>query len=86
MIIAWGEAAWADYVYWQGQDKKILKRINELIKDIQRNGTKGLGKAEPLKYVTGGWHSRRIDKCHRLVFRIKENRLEILQCKEHYSG
>lgn len=86
MIIAWGEAAWADYVYWQGQDKKILKRINELIKDIQCNGTKGLGKAEPLKYVTGGWYSRRIDKCHRLVFRIKENRLEILQCKEHYSG
>ena len=84
MIVAWDEEAWSDYIYWQGQDKKTLKRINELIKDIQRNGTQGLGKAEPLKYVFGGWYSRRIDKSNRLVFRIKENRLEILQCKEHY--
>lgn len=57
MIVAWDEEAWSDYIYWQGQDKKTLKRINELIKDIQRNGTQGLGKAESLKYVFGGWYN-----------------------------
>ena len=85
MITAWDEEAWADYVYWQGQDKKVLKKINELIKDIVRNGTKGLGKAEKLKYMNGDWYSRRIDKVNRLVFRIVENRLEIIQCRNHYN-
>ena len=85
MIISWDEEAWADYVDWQNEDKKTLKRINSLIKDIQRNGTQGIGKAEPLKYIKGGWYSRRIDKMNRLVVRIRGQNLEILQCKEHYD-
>lgn len=85
MIISWDEEAWHDYVDLQNEDKKFVKRINALIKDIERNGTQGIGKAEPLKYVEGGWFSRRIDKANRLVFRIKDSKLEILQCKSHYN-
>ncbi|MBQ5845242.1 MAG: Txe/YoeB family addiction module toxin [Selenomonadaceae bacterium] len=67
------------------QDRKTLRKINELIKDILRNGTQGLGKAELLKHIEGGWYSRRIDRCNRLVFRICGDYLEIIQCKEHYK-
>ena len=69
----WSDAAWDDYLYWQTQDKKTLKKINELIKDIDRNGVHGLGKSEPLRYRPG-W-SRRIDKENRLVFDIKDDKL-----------
>jgi len=85
MIIAWDSEAWQDYIYWQNNDKKTIRRINQLIKDIERNGYTGLGKPEPLKHIEGGWHSRRIDKVNRLVYRIKEGRIEIIQCKEHYN-
>lgn len=79
----WSDEAWDDYVYWQSQDKKTLKKINELIKDIERNGTRGLGKAEPLKYRRG-W-SRRIDKENRLVFDIMEGKILIASCRGHYE-
>ncbi len=85
MIVAWDKMAWEDYLYWQNQDRKTLRKINELIKDILRNGTQGLGKAELLKHIEGGWYSRRIDRCNRLVFRIRGDYLEIIQCKEHYK-
>ena len=67
------------------QDRKTLRKINELIKDILRNGTQGLGKAELLKHIEGGWYSRRIERWNRLVFRIRADYLEIIQCKEHYK-
>ena len=85
MMIAWDEEAWADYVAWQSEDKKIRKRINDLIKDIQRNGHRGIGKPEPLRYMNGGWWSRRIDEKKRLIYRIKEQAIEIIQCKGHYD-
>lgn len=85
MIIAWGMEAWADYTTWQQEDKKTVRRINMLIKDIVRNGYQGVGKPEPLRHMDGGWWSRRIDKKNRLVYRLVEERLEIIQCKEHYT-
>jgi toxin YoeB len=81
----WTEQGWEDYVYWQTQDKKTLKRINELLKDIDRNGNQGIGKPEPLKGNLSGWWSRRIDEKNRLIYRIKADAVEILQCGEHYE-
>lgn len=81
----WYDQAWEDYLWWQMQDKKTLKRINQLIKDIDRNGFQGLGKSEPLKGDLSGFWSRRIDNKNRLVFRIKEDVLEIVSCKGHYD-
>lgn len=78
------ERAWEEYLYWQSQDKKMVKRINALLKDIERNGFEGTGKPEPLKYRIGYW-SRRIDSCHRLVYQIKGEMIEIIQCKGHYD-
>ena len=80
----WTDDGWADYLYWQSQDKKTLKRINELIKDIERNGVlNGIGKPEALKYRKG--FSRRIDETNRLVYAIDENRvLWIISCRGHY--
>ena len=85
MIKVWSDHAWEDYLYWQTQDKKILKRINQLIKDIDRNGYDGIGKPEPLKYELQGFWSRRIDDEHRLVYRIEDNKIEILSCRLHYQ-
>ena len=85
MIKLWSDNAWEDYLYWQTQDKKTLKRINQLLKDIDRNGYEGLGKPEPLKYELQGFWSRRIDDEHRLVYRIKEDRIEIISCRLHYQ-
>lgn len=85
MIKIWDDFAWEDYLYWQTQDKKTLKRINQLLKDIDRNSNSGLGKPEPLKGELSGWWSRRIDKKHRLVYRISNNKIEILQCRSHYN-
>lgn len=79
----WSDQAWDDYVYWQSQDRKTLKKVNTLIKDIERNGTQGIGKAEPLKYRSG-W-SRRIDKENRLVFDIIDGKLMIASCRGHYE-
>ena len=77
--------AWEEYLYWQTQDKKTLKRINQLIQDIERNGNDGIGKPEPLKGDWQGYWSRRIDETNRLVYRIKEERIEIAQCRSHYG-
>lgn len=82
---AWFDEAWEDYLYWQIQDKKIIKRINLLIKDIERNYYDGIGKPEPLKGNLSGWLSRRIDDTNRLVYRINNNILEIVSCKTHYD-
>ena len=81
----WFDKAWEDYEYWQTQDKKTLKRINQLIKDIDRNGNEAIGKPEPLKGELSGFWSRRIDQTNRLVYRIKEDILEILSCRGHYD-
>lgn len=79
------EIAWSDYVYWQNQDKKTLKRINSLLQDIERNGYNGIGKPEPLKGDLSGYWSRRIDDTNRLVYKILgEGIIEIYQCKGHY--
>ena len=85
MKIIWFEEAWEDYSYWQNQDKKTLKRINALIKDIERENFDGTGKPEPLKGELSGFWSRRIDDVNRLVYRIKDGMLEILSCKGHYN-
>jgi toxin YoeB len=82
---SWDDEAWADYLYWQAQDKKTLKRINKLLVDIDRNGNSGLGKPEPLLGDLQGYWSRRIDEVNRLVYRIFEGRIEILQCRGHYG-
>lgn len=81
----WEEGAWEDYFYWQQQDKKMLKRINMLLKDIDRNGYTGIDKPEPLKYELSGFWSRRIDDTHRLVYRIVGDAVEIAQCRTHYE-
>ncbi len=85
MRMIWDEEAWADYLYWQTQDKKTLKKINNLLKDIDRNGSIGIGKPEPLRGDKSGFWSRRIDECNRLVYRIKDNVIEIASCKDHYE-
>ncbi|WP_428769850.1 Txe/YoeB family addiction module toxin [Treponema sp. HNW] len=85
MIKAWDEEAWADYIHWQTEDKRTLKRINQLIKDIERNGHSGLGKPEPLKGNLSGFWSRRIDERNRLVYRIAGDEIQIIQCRTHYG-
>ncbi len=85
MKILWNELAWEEYCYWQNQDKKTLKRINLLIKDIQRNTTDGIGKPEPLKGNKAGWWSRRIDEENRIVYREKDGAIIISSCKGHYE-
>lgn len=84
MIKAWDDDAWDDYLYWQTQDRKTLKRINSLLRDIDRNGYEGIGKPEPLKDNLSGWWSRRIDDSNRIVYRIHQGRIEIIQCGSHY--
>lgn len=79
------DIAWEDYLYWQVTDKKILKKINELIKDIKRNGNEGIGKPEPLKHELAGLWSRRITPEHRLIYKIDTENIYILQCKGHYD-
>ena len=84
MIKIWQDDAWEDYLYWQSQDKKILKRINLILKDIDRNGYEGIGKPEALSGNLAGFWSRRIDDKNRIVYRIRENKIEIAQCGSHY--
>lgn len=76
--------AWQDYLHWQRVDKRILKRINALIKDIERNPFDGIGKPEPLKFDWTGFWSRRIDDEHRLVYTCKDGHIIIAQCRYHY--
>jgi toxin YoeB len=81
----WHDRAWDNYLYWQMQEKKTLKKVNILIKDIERSPYEGLGKPEPLRHGLSGWWSRQIDDVHRIVYRIKAGNLEISQCKGHYD-
>jgi toxin YoeB len=76
--------AWEDYLFWQKTDKKMLKRVNELIRQCQQTPYEGIGKPEPLRGNLSGWWSRRIDQEHRLVYRFEENKIYILQCRKHY--
>ena len=76
---------WEDYLYWQTQDKKTLRRINTLIKDIQRSPFDGLGKPEPLKGNYQGWWSRRIDEVNRIVYKVEAGKLVVAQCRTHYN-
>lgn len=83
--IVFAEKAWENYLYWQKHDKNMIKKINQLVKDIERTPFDGLGKPEPLKNNLSGWWSRRIDDTHRIVYRIENGSLEIVQCKDHYD-
>lgn len=84
--LSFSEKAWQDYLYWQTQDKKTLKRINQLLQDIERNGYSGIGKPEPLKGDLTGYWSRRIDDVNRIVYKLSDDVIEILQCKSHYGN
>ena len=79
------DVAWDEYQYWIANDKKIFKRINQLIKDIERNGHSGIGKPEPLKFELEGFWSRRITDEHRLIYSINGNDLFIAKCRKHYK-
>ena len=85
MILSFSKNAWEDYLYWQKIDKKILKKINTLIKEIQRTPFEGIGKPESLKHDLAGLWSRRINHEHRLVYQIKESELLIYSCRFHYD-
>lgn len=83
--IAWTKSAWADYLYWQSQDKKTLKRINLLIENIMRTPFRGIGKPEKLKDTLSGFLSRRIDDTNRLVYAVDVNQITIISCRYHYQ-
>lgn len=85
MNIQFPSSGWEDYVYWQQFDKKILKRINELLKEISRNPYEGTGKPEPLKHALSGFWSRRITDEHRLVYRVEGNIVKVAQARFHYE-
>lgn len=83
-LLCWTDEAWNGYVYWQGQDKKTLKRINKLISDTKRSPFEGIGKPEPLKENLSGFWSRRIDDTNRLVYAVDDTSLTIISCRYHY--
>ncbi|MFH0258778.1 Txe/YoeB family addiction module toxin [Vibrio rumoiensis] len=83
-LLSWTDDAWGDYVYWQHQDKKTLKRINKLINDVKRSPLEGIGKPEPLKENLSGFWSRRIDDTNRLVYAIDAQAITIISCRYHY--
>jgi len=85
MLITFSENAWEDYLYWQSIDRKILKKINSLLKDIQRNPFEGIGKPESLKYDLAGYWSRRISQEHRLVYKIDNQNIVVIACRYHYD-
>lgn len=82
--LAWTDAAWEDYLYWQEQDKRTLRRINKLITDTKRSPFEGIGKPEALKENLSGFWSRRIDESHRLVYAVDETHITIISCRYHY--
>ena len=84
MILSWTSQAWEDYLYWQKTDKKILKRINQLIRDTQRQPFEGIGEPEPLRHNWSGYWSRRIDREHRFIYKVNDKELIIAQCRYHY--
>ena len=81
----WSDKAWDDYLYWQTQDKKTLKKVNQLVKDIERSNFEGIGKPEALKGNLSGFWSRRIDDANQLIYRINGEFIDILSCKGHYE-
>ena len=83
-LLAWTDEAWGDYVYWQGQDRKTIKRVNKLISDAKRSPFEGIGKPEPLKENLSGFWSRRIDETNRLVYAVTDTHLTIISCRYHY--
>lgn len=83
--LLWTTAAWSDYVWWQGQDRKTLRRINQLIQDALRHPFEGVGKPEPLRGNLAGFWSRRIDDTHRLVYAVEGDALAIVACRYHYD-
>ncbi len=83
--IVWHFDAWEDYLYWQKNDKKLVRKINELIKEITRNPFSGTGKPEPLKHALEGYWSRRITREHRLVYKVTDKSIHIAQCRYHYQ-
>lgn len=86
MKLLWDDRAWDDYIYWQNQDKKTLKRINALVRDIQRDRYNGIGNPEPLKENLAGWWSRRIDDENRIVYKEENGAIIIASCKGHYEN
>jgi toxin YoeB len=82
--LVWTQAAWGDYLYWQEQDRKTLKRINALVKDALRNPFSGIGKPEPLRENLSGFWSRRIDDTNRLVYAVDDDELAVIACRYHY--
>jgi toxin YoeB len=82
----WYDQAWDDYLYWQSTDRKIVKRINELLRDIDRNGDVGIGKPELLKHGFQGFSSRRITREHRLIYKVVDNDIRIAACRYHYGA
>jgi toxin YoeB len=86
MHLLWTDEAWEDYLRWQSQDKQTLKRVNQIVRDIQRSPHTGIGKPEPLKGDLSGWWSRRIDAANRIVYRLRGDAVEITQCKGHYGS
>ena len=85
MRLLWEDRAWEDYLYWQTQDKKVLKRVNMLIKDIRRSTFEGIGKPEPLWNTLSGWWSRRIDETNRIVYYEQDGIIYIVSCRGHYN-
>lgn len=85
MVLVWDDAAWEDYLWWQSQDRRVLKRINQLLRDIQRNGNEGIGKPEALRHSLTGYWSRRITDEHRLVYRVEGDQVRIAACRYHYG-
>ncbi|PNH87092.1 Txe/YoeB family addiction module toxin [Vibrio diazotrophicus] len=83
-ILSWTDDAWDDYLYWQTQDKKTLKRINKLINDVKRSLFEGIGKPEPLKENLSGFWSRRIDDTNRLVYVVDDKAITVISCRYHY--
>ena len=83
--LAWTNAAWSDYLYWQGQDKRMLRRINRLIADVMRSPFEGIGQPEALKENLSGLWSRRIDRTHRLVYSVEDAQVCIVACRYHYD-
>jgi len=83
-MIKFASKGWEDYLYWQTTDRTLLKRINQLIRDIERDPFSGIGKPEPLKHQLSGFWSRRIDDSHRLVYAVEDDAILIAQCRDHY--
>jgi toxin YoeB len=86
MRLAWDDSAWDDYVWWQSQDRKVLRRINTLIRVVERNGSEGIGKPESLRHGFLGYWLRRVTDEHRLVYKLSENEIRIAACRYHYAG